>query len=744
MAAVATASSGAANAFIAVCDRVVGLGDKYYLQEIAWKCHKRSLEGYKNEVTLWKDAASHRGLSSHPDVIKCLQVAVDSLTEAETKLKKKEASTTAIFRRKFSRTLFSTLVENKMQQVDDAFGDIQKIFKKEAAAEVLDKVVNSSVYSDCFSPDSRYVHFEETENKIVEALNDDIGGPPVVLLHGGAGKGKSTVIGNTAAYYDPERWPDTNRKFECVVVQDCGSTAPISFTELLRQLIQRLGGKPAEDEETSRSISNENRFKRLLKERKMLLILDNLDDEFRNKDFLLNIVRMGVRGLKLLIVAQLESVCKVLDPKSVEKIPIQDVDKYTARKILAVHAGFPNQEIPSNLLEYADELIAHTDCLPLALATLGGAIDRPRNDTEREWEDLCRNLPRALKNDKVPHALFHSKHPDLWSTLNLVITRRLSEGARKLLLLTHALASTACFETIPSKVLGSRIRDGPEPLALFFPCVAESVIELFYDSLLGVEEPFSDARRELYDLQLITIVRDRTFRREQIQLRKYNICEDGILWQVHSLQRLFIENVDAMRDAKNSIVDSLIRAGDAYNFGDHIIAAMCILKNLLQVEERPANPQLSEFVTILICAILLCFPVMLDFLDDLTASWINKQLLRWSSAPSVLDLACSKIGCRTASTAHVLFIAIICLEKLGPARPWTLLGLLCFLLGLLYLVSTVCLALWLAMRLIEPAIPHPKVFCPMVGVVWVTHGLHQILLGFKICHGTPRRQQMEN
>ncbi|CAM6083728.1 unnamed protein product [Calypogeia fissa] len=414
MAAVATASSGAANAFIAVCDRFVGIADKYYRQEKEWKRHQRLLEGYKNEVTLWKDAASHRGLSSNTELNKRLQVAIDSLEEAVTELEKKEASGSAKFRRKVSRTLFPSLVENSLQQVDDAFGDIRKIFeKKEAAAEVLDKVVNSSVYSDCFSPDSRYVHFEETENKIVEALNDDIGGPPVVLLHGGAGKGKSTVIGNTAAYYDPERWPDTNRKFECVVVQDCGSTAPISFTELLRQLILRLGGKPAEDKETSRSISNENRFKRLLKERKLLLILDNLGDEDRDEDFLLSIVRMSVSGLKLLIAAQLETVCKVLDPKSVAKIPIQDVDKDTARKILAVHAGFPNQEIPTNLLKYADELIADTDCLPLALATLGGAIDRPRNDTEREWEDLCRDLCRALKNAKVPQALFHLKRPGL-------------------------------------------------------------------------------------------------------------------------------------------------------------------------------------------------------------------------------------------------------------------------------------------------------------------------------------------
>ncbi|CAM6083725.1 unnamed protein product [Calypogeia fissa] len=574
MAAVATASSGAANVFIAVCDRVVGLGDKYFLQEKAWKRHKRSLENYKNDVTLWKDAASHRGLSSHPDVIKYLQVAIDSLTEAETELKKKEASRTARYLRKLSWTLFPSLVENSLQQVDDAFGDIRKIFEeKEAAAEILDIVVDSGVYSDCFSGDSRYVRLKETETKILGALNDDNRGPPVVLLHGGAGKGKSTVVGNIAAYYDP----DANPKFECVVLQDCGSTPPVSFAELLRELILRLGGKPAEDKDTFRPIGNEKRFKSLLKERKMLLILDNLGDEGRDENFLKSIVRMRVRGLKLLIAAQLETVCKVLDPESVTKIRIQDVDKDTARKILAVHAGFPNQEIPSNLLKYADKLIPHADGLPLALATLGGAIDRSRKDTEREWEDLCRDLSKALKHDKVPQALFNIKHPGLWSTLNLVITTRLSEGARKLLLLTHALASTACFETIPSKVLtwGGGSRGGPEPLHFFFPYVAESVIGLFYDRLRGVEGPFSGARQELYDRQLITILRDPTFPRQKFYLRLdtgYNVWEDGTMWNVHSLQRLFIENVDSMRDEKNSIVESLIRAGDTYIRGDHLVA----------------------------------------------------------------------------------------------------------------------------------------------------------------------------
>ncbi|CAM6115489.1 unnamed protein product [Calypogeia fissa] len=695
MAAVVTASSGAANVFIAVCDRVVGLGDKYYLQEKAWKSHKRSLEGYKNEVTLWKDAASRRGLSSHPDVIKYLQVAVDSLTEAETELKKKESTRTAIFRRKVSRTLFPNLVENSLQQVDDAFGDIRKVFqKKEGADEVFEVVVDSSDYSDCFSHDSLYVHFEETETKIFEALNEDIG---VVLLHGGVGKGKSTVVGNIAAYYDPELWLDANRKSECVVLHDCGSTPPISFTELLRQLILRLGGKPAEDKDTSRSICNEKRFKSLLEERKMLLILDNLGDEGRDEDFLLSIVRMRVRGLKLLIAAQLETVCKVLDPKLVAKIRIQDVDKDTARKILAVHAGFPNQEIPSNVLKYADKLIPHADGLPLALATLGGAIDRRRKYTEREWEDLCRDLSAALKQDKVPQALFHIKHPGLWSTLNLVIMTRLSAGARKLLVLSHALASTACLQKIPFKLLalwgGSR---GPEPLRFFFPHVAESVIELFYDILLGVEGPFSVARQELCDRQLIRIWRDPTFPSQTIQLGLYDLREEGIMWSVHSLQRLFIENVDSMRDDKNSIVESLIRTGNSYIFGEHLLVVTRILQSPLQVKERPAKLQLlfPNFVSSLLWGYLAAMWGG-QLVVGIGMLGLFKYLSSWIGVPLGLDIVYSKRTCRHVVFFSAIFSSAFLVCHLVAVRKYELIKrrrLAVMLWGVLLIMGSMCMA----------------------------------------------------
>ncbi|CAM6085503.1 unnamed protein product [Calypogeia fissa] len=576
MAAVVTAASLSFNALIAICGACVGLVDKYYVQEDEWGLRMRSLNGYKKQLRVWKEVARARGLSSHPPLLECLEVALERFQDLAADIERKEGSRTAKIRRKLSRTLFSNLVGNSLQQVDDAFGDIRKFFEtKEAAAEVLDKEVDGSVHSDCFSFDSRYVHLEETETKIFEALDDDVNGPPVVLVYSGAGSGKSTVVRNTAAYYNPEE-PNANRTFECVVLEDRGSRAAISFVELIRQLIRRLGGKPVHDEGTSRSIANERRFRSLLQERKMLLILDNLGDGDLDEKFVTNLVWMGVKGLKLLITAQLKSVCKGLDPKSVAKIPIQKLDKDTATKILAVHAGFENQEIPSNLLKYGDKLIAKSDCLPLALAAMGGAIDHRRNETEKEWKDLYRDLSQALKFDQMPEALYHLEHLGLWSTLNLIITTGLCRGARRLLLVTHALASV--FSYIP-----------------------ESLIELSYDKLgRNVRGTFSGFRKELYDRQLITIISDfsvlhsiatrsdTSFQhhntRDTTLARVYhqgynseygvlNIREDGTFWKVHALQKLFIENVDAMRDVQASIKLSLFRAAEtAYESGHRKLA----------------------------------------------------------------------------------------------------------------------------------------------------------------------------
>ncbi|CAM6091621.1 unnamed protein product [Calypogeia fissa] len=565
MAAVVTAASLSFNVLITICGACVGLVNNYHGQEDEWGVRMRSLKGYKIQLRVWKEVASARGLSSHPPLLECLKVALKRFEGLKADIESKEGSQTAKIGRKIGRTLFSKLVGNSLQQVDDAFGDIRKFFEtKEAAAEVLDKEVDGSVHSDCFSFDSRYVHLEETETKIFEALDDDVNGPPVVLVYGGAGSGKSTVVRNTAAYYNPEE-PNANSTFECVVLEDRGSRAAISFLELIRQLIRRLGGKPVHDEGTSRSIANEKRFKSLLRERKMLLILDNLGDDDLDEKFLTN-VWMGVKGLKLLITAQLKSVCKGLDPKSVVKIPIQKLDKDTARKILAVHAGFENQEIPSNLLKYGDELIAKSDCLPLALAAMGGAIDHGRNETEKEWKDLCRHLSKALKFDQMPEALYHLQRPGLWSTLNLVIRTRLSIGAQQLLLLTHAFASV--FSYIP-----------------------ESLIELSFDKLgRNVRGTFSGFRKELYDRQLITIISDlsvvhsfatrsdTSFQHHNTSdttlARVYhqgynseypellNIRDHGTFWKVHALQKLFIENVDVMRNAQASIKLSLFRAAE--------------------------------------------------------------------------------------------------------------------------------------------------------------------------------------
>lgn len=297
---------------------------------------------------IWMTAAGDRGLSSDETLTKKLDAARASLEKEEQKLRKKEGSWVYKFGRHVSRTVFPSQVESSLQQVDHAFENIGKTFeKKQDVGDVLDNEVNCVVYSNSFSPDSRYVSFEVTEARIREALDTD-SGPSVVLLHGGAGKGKSTVAGSTAAYYDPK----LNPLFVCVVFQTMNSVGPIQFTMLLHQLIQRLGHTPLaipEEKETSRSIPLEKQLRKVLEERKMLLVLDDLSD--KEEDFLLRMVRMRVRGLKILITAQMDTVCRSLDPDSdFVKIQIQGVDKDTARKILAVHSGFSNQKIPPHLL----------------------------------------------------------------------------------------------------------------------------------------------------------------------------------------------------------------------------------------------------------------------------------------------------------------------------------------------------------------------------------------------------------
>ncbi|CAM6126753.1 unnamed protein product [Calypogeia fissa] len=472
----ATASHNATATCLVVWDRLVGLGDKWSRQNEEWKRDKQRLEDYGNELKTWeKGAGRERGLlSSDPELHEPLSKATDILS-----------------------------------------GAIQK-YEAEEDAKWTAKIWRHSV-----SHDRRYVHFEETEKKIYEVLNDD-NGPRVVLLYGGAGKGKSTVAGNVAATYNQEQ-KEQNPTFECVVVHDCSGEAPIHFTQLLQQLIERLGETPTAEatvEESSQSIHLERKLKSFLERRKMLLILDDLTD----KDFLRMMVQMGIWGLRILITAQQLSVCKNLDPNSqYVSFKIQGIDNDTARKILAAHSGFSNHKFPNKLLSYVDALIANTDNQPLALATLGGIIDKDRRETVEEWTRLLGDISRSLKSDTIPCSLFAVDYPrSLWHTLRLVITTKLREGARNLLLLAHAFSE---------------------------PVVPEAVIWLLFNRVQGDKETFSDLRKELDDRQFVTIVED------QFSIKPKRT------WHVDSLQKLYIENEVEMRRARDSVLDSLIDAG---------------------------------------------------------------------------------------------------------------------------------------------------------------------------------------
>ncbi|CAM6105901.1 unnamed protein product [Calypogeia fissa] len=506
----AIASTG--NLIILCAGKIQELGDNWYKQNEDWDKFPDQVESLQRRLKIWESESYNRGLSNLDSLTQALSAARSCLMEEQKKLESREGTSRSKFCLQVGRTLFPAQVGRSIQRAIDAFDNVQKFLELLDKAKIsLDNRVKDSAVPDSVPRDPRYVPLEASEKSIFEAL-DNVNGPQVVLLHGGAGKGKSTVAWSTVSHYSN----NNVNQFDLVFFLSCGPQARIEDT--LFELVLRLGSEPfanPDDNVKIRSIQMRKQVRSLLAERKVLLILDDVS----NEEFVRNIVDLCGRGVKCLITSLQGSLCRSLDESKLISIEIQDIDQARARKVVASHLGFPNHEIPDHLQKIADRMIDETDLNLLALASLASVIDRKRSNELSEWEHVSSDFFKF----EVPVALFQKDYPrSLWTTMRLSISS-LDEGAQNLLLLTQACAG---------------------------PSVPEEVIQILYANTKrkGALRPFSSVRSELESRQLIKII---TF-------TSSGLGHPQRTWQMHSLQKRYIE--DEMRDARDSIIAAIVVA----------------------------------------------------------------------------------------------------------------------------------------------------------------------------------------
>ncbi|CAM6099101.1 unnamed protein product [Calypogeia fissa] len=372
----AIASTG--NLIILCATKIQELGDNWYKQNEDWDKFPDQVESLQQRLKVWESESYNRGLSNLDSLTQALSAARSRLMEEQKKLESREGTSRSKFCLQVGRTLFPAQVGRSIQRAIDAFDNVQKSLELLDQVKIsLDNTVKGSADPDSVPSDSRYVPLKASEKSIFEAL-DNVNGPQVVLLHGGAGKGKSTVAWSTVSHYSN----NNVNQFDLVFFLSCGPQARIEDTLLV--LVSRLGREPfanPEDNVKIWSIKMRKQVRSLLAERKVLLILDDVS----NEEFVRNIVDQCGRGVKCLITSLQGSLCRSLESKLIS-IEIQDIDQDHARKVLASHLGFPNHEIPDHLQKIADRLIDETDLNLLALASLASVIDRKRSNELSEWE----------------------------------------------------------------------------------------------------------------------------------------------------------------------------------------------------------------------------------------------------------------------------------------------------------------------------------------------------------------------
>ncbi|CAM6105896.1 unnamed protein product [Calypogeia fissa] len=507
----AIASTG--NLVILCAGKIQELGDNWYKQNEDWDKFPDQVESLQQKLKVWESESYNRGLSNLDSLTQALSAARSCLMEEQKKLESREGTSRSKFCLQVGRTLFPAQVGRSIQRAIDAFDNVPKSLEGLDQAKILlDNRVKGSADPDSVPSDPRYVPLEASEKSIFETL-DNVDGPQVVLLHGGAGKGKSTVAWSTVSHYSN----NNVHQFDLVFFLSCGPQDRIEDT--LFELVSRLGSEPfanPEDNVKFRSIQMRKQVRSLLAERKVLLILDDVS----NEEFVRNIVDLCGRGVKCLITSLQGSVCRSLDESKRISIEIQDIDQDHARRVLASHLGLPNHEIPDHLQKIADRMIDETDLNLLALASLASVIDSKRSNELSEWEHVSSDFLKF----EVPVALFQKGYPrSLWTTMRLSISS-LDEDARNLLLLTQACAG---------------------------PSVPEEVIQILYANTKrkGALRSFSSVRSELESRQLIKII---TF-------TSSGLGHPQRTWQMHSLQKRYIE--DEMRDARDSVIAAIVVAG---------------------------------------------------------------------------------------------------------------------------------------------------------------------------------------
>lgn len=292
-----------------------------------WKNAPEDLEKLRDKLDFYKQQLT--GIDGLPKgLLKGLEKAETELTELEVQMKKGRLSKFRLF----------WFVDGMISDLERDVEEISKIlnpgdFDLALRAWKEGQPAKPRIWNN----GDLYVPIENSQSAVIAAV-EDVNGPPIILLHGGVGKGKSTLAKYVwKLYTEPTKREKT---FGHTIMVPCDGE--LDRTKTQREILQRLAPRDEKDVADTRI---EDAFHSFLSHNKTLVILDQVSDP----RFLLGMAQ-AAEGCqyKYLVTSQKSNLCHSFEERS-KLIKMGEATKDEARRILANLVGLKDKKIPPNL-----------------------------------------------------------------------------------------------------------------------------------------------------------------------------------------------------------------------------------------------------------------------------------------------------------------------------------------------------------------------------------------------------------
>ncbi|CAM6087058.1 unnamed protein product [Calypogeia fissa] len=423
----------------------------------------------RSHLQWYEDQLKIYGKDADGTVVEILKKAQSVLKEVESDVKtlKENIDSNKCFLSrwwlyaKLYMASFSDKLDKKIKTVKEDLQAMPQLMKDKIESTVLmQQSASSQPITTRMYDNGLYVPIQDSQNAVLDAIEDPHDSSRIVLLWGGPGKGKSTLAKYVCMLYGK----DGGRKnlFDYVLFVACGGSSKIDPSNKQYEILKRLSPASLDISSESKKTDVEERtadfevrtaeslHNFFLTSQKTLVVLDDVAD----KDFISEMWKASEGGtqVKYLVTSQYHNLCDSF-PKHSVQIDMQNPSEKEAQDILASLVGLKDQTIPDKLQGIAGKLIEATGRNPLALACLASNFANDRDKTNvRAWKDTYDALCFILDHEETQFVLGRTPESpprSLWAAMKICVDSLKSGDAKDILFLMYSCEA----EVVPQEVL---------------------------------------------------------------------------------------------------------------------------------------------------------------------------------------------------------------------------------------------------------------------------------------------------